>query len=166
MMLILVTAGAQEDDPYSRISRKIQEIAPIGLTALSKLVQHQESSGLDLNSQDLITICAFADGKETWSTEQTTALATDILRECLSKNSEEAFAIETILKGYLRPLFSKSRPATVTESGRKAEYLDSDGKRGLPDETRRTKPWKYQDLRAIPAFSWVVDSADVSISSV
>lgn len=70
---------------------------------------------------------------------------------------------EDTLKAYLRPLFSKSRPKTVTASGRKAEFPEEDDPhRGLTDETREVKPWKYADHRAITVFHWVVLTATVS----
>jgi hypothetical protein len=73
------------------------------------------------------------------------------------------FLVDTILRGYLQKLFSKSRPAAVTASGRKAEFPDDDldRKQGLPDDSRQTKPWKYEDLRSIPVLAWAIAQADV-----
>ncbi|KAH6635214.1 hypothetical protein B0J18DRAFT_472244 [Chaetomium sp. MPI-SDFR-AT-0129] len=83
--------------------------------------------------------------------------------------SKTAFITETVLQSYLRPLFSRSRPATVTASGRKAAYPDQDdsgaggprrGGASLLEETAQTKPWKYTDLRAVPVLGWAVKEAD------
>jgi hypothetical protein len=82
--------------------------------------------------------------------------------------TKEEFLTEKVLQQYLRPLFSKSKPASITASGRKAEYTDSAATRGesMPEESALTKPWKYTDLRAIPAIEWAVREADVSSSSI
>ncbi|KAK4146701.1 uncharacterized protein C8A04DRAFT_34607 [Dichotomopilus funicola] len=83
--------------------------------------------------------------------------------------SKTAFITETVLQSYLRPLFSRSRPATVTASGRKAAYPDQDdsgaggprrGGASLLEETAQTKPWKYTDFRAVPVLGWAVKEAD------
>jgi hypothetical protein len=52
-----------------------------------------------------------------------------------------------------------------TASGRKAEYSEGALSRGesMPDESVRTKPWKYNDLRAIPAVAWAVHEVQVSL---
>lgn len=67
---------------------------------------------------------------------------------------------ETVLKGYLRPLFSRSRPKNVTASGRKAAFADEDDAPGdLRDESRQAKPWKYADHRAIAVFQWTIETS-------
>ena len=80
------------------------------------------------------------------------------------------FIVERVLQGYLRPLFSRSKPASITSSGRKAEYRSDDdakansrGQTGLAEDDAETKPWKFGDLRAVPVVNWVVGNADVSI---
>ncbi len=84
-----------------------------------------------------------------------------MVNEQLVEGARENFIVETVLGSYLRSLFSKSRPATVTASGRKAEYVEPERQLGLPDEGRKTKPWKYEDLRAVTVLSWAMEAADV-----
>ena len=116
-----------------------------------------------LDDAALLTTIAFADESEPWATEATSKLASELLTQQLDEDTvKRQFIAEAILRDYLRPLFSKSRPATVTASGRKAEYIDPERQSGLPDDSRKTKPWKYEDLRAIPVLSWAVEAADVS----
>lgn len=154
--------GVLDEDPYEHLSEQCREVAYAGLQALQQLQQHSSSDALT-NGQILVSLAAFSDGSEPWATDDTAALAKLILDEQLSEADKESFMVETILKGYLRSLFSKSRPGAITESGRKAAYrdLDLERERGLPDDSGKTKPWKYEDLRAIPAFSWAIRHADV-----
>lgn len=168
--LKLFAGGVLDEDPYNRLSGQCSEVAYAGLQALQQIQQHT-SAGALANRQVLISLAAFAEGGDSWAREETAALAKVILDQELADSDRESFIVETVLKGYLRALFSKSVPVTITGSGRKAEYRDHDleRERGLPDETGKTKPWKYEDLRAIPAFSWAINHADVcfhTLSSV
>jgi hypothetical protein len=136
----------------------------IALTALKLLWERSDKEQRDILDNDgLVTLIALADPSEAWATPTTTALASQLLSEQLATLDVTDFLIQSILKGYLQKLFSKSRPTTVTASGRKAEYQDDDLDRqqGLPDDSRQTKPWKYEDLRSIPVLAWAVEQADV-----
>lgn len=138
---------------------KVRPAAEAGLRALGLLAQKLPGR---LDDAALLTTIAFADESEPWATEATFKLASDLLTQQLDEDTVKGqFIAEAVLRDYLRPLFSKSRPATVTASGRKAEYIDPERQSGLPDDSRKTKPWKYEDLRAIPVLSWAVEAADV-----
>lgn len=160
--LKLFTGRLSDEDPYDGISRKCSEVGYIGLEALQHL-QLRAAARVLTNGQVLITVAAFADGVEPWAAGKAAALARLILEPQFASGGRESFITDTILKGYLRPLFSKSVPGSITETGRKAEYRDHDleRERGLPDESGKTKPWKYEDLRAIPVFSWAISHSDV-----
>ncbi|KAF3767499.1 hypothetical protein M406DRAFT_252813, partial [Cryphonectria parasitica EP155] len=97
-----------------------------------------------------------------WTDQETSRLSQEVVQLQLSSHvQKDDFIVETILKGYLRPMFSRSRPRTVTASGRKAEFPDeNDPHRGLTDETKEVKPWKYADHRSIAVFEWAVQGAD------
>ncbi|KAI0114033.1 hypothetical protein GGR51DRAFT_475584 [Nemania sp. FL0031] len=78
------------------------------------------------------------------------------------------FITEDVLTGFLRPLFAKSRPTTVTASGRPAafpepppRYAQGDGFGG--DDVALKKPWKYARRYAITVFEWAVDNADTDL---
>lgn len=79
------------------------------------------------------------------------------------------FITEDVLTGFLRPLFAKSRPTTVTASGRPAafpepppRYAQGDGFGGGEDSIAAAKPWKYTRRYAVTVFEWTVKKADVS----
>ena len=138
-------------------------ISSLGLQALETLVKGTNLERLD--DEILLTLVSFTDETQDWANPETAKIATALLEQQFSSDSlsREKFITETVLQRYLRPLFSRSKPASITASGRKAEYTDSSAARGqsIPDDTAQTKPWKYTDLRAIPAVSWAISQADV-----
>ncbi len=95
------------------------------------------------------------------------ASAAALLEKTAAAGSDTAeLVVERILKGYLRPLFSASRPPTITASGRKAAFAEHGGgaARGFGLEDRQSKPWKFHDLRAVSVFTWALCASDVSVS--
>lgn len=128
--------------------------------SLSILTEATSSWKVKLRDDELITIIAFTDAHQPWSSEAAAAEALKIADSQFAVRSRDSFVVDGILQNYLRPLFSKSRPATVTASGRKAEFSEeADPHQGLENETRKIKPWKYGDLRATSVFAWAVASA-------
>ncbi|KAI0200276.1 hypothetical protein F4808DRAFT_164754 [Astrocystis sublimbata] len=82
------------------------------------------------------------------------------------KTEQARFITEDIVTGFLRPLFAKSRPATVTASGHPAafpepppRYGQGDGFGG-GDDILNTKPWKYTRQYAITVFEWAVENTN------
>ncbi|KAK8033583.1 poly polymerase protein [Apiospora marii] len=71
--------------------------------------------------------------------------------------SKAEFITDSLLTQHLRPLFSKSRPATVNPSGRKAAFVEEQPSTVLED--RATKPWKYAHVYAVTVFEWAVTNA-------
>jgi hypothetical protein len=119
-----------------------------------------------LDDEVLYALLVRTDQRTTWGSRESTAMALALLEEQFSipgSPTKEQFITDSVLQRYLRPLFSKSKPSSITASGRKAEYQDT-ATRGesMPDDSALTKPWKYTDLRAIPALEWAVREADVS----
>jgi hypothetical protein len=120
-----------------------------------------------LDDEVLYTILAYTEETQTDGSHNTEAIADRLLEQQFNiqgSSTKEEFLTETVLQAYLRPLFSKSKPSSITASGRKAEYTDGLGSKAesMPDESAVTKPWKYTDMRAIPAVAWAVREADVS----
>lgn len=175
-----VPTDAAESD-YDEVVRRSVELAPYGLEVLQICV---DDFGAVLHNEALLTLISFSDpwwlessslASETelpekpqeplpWSTKETSDVAIRVLELQLNvRPSLDELLVEAILKGYLRPLFSKSTPKTVTASGRKAEYADDeeDPHRGLRDESKDIKPWKYADHRALAIFQWTVETAQV-----
>ncbi|KAK4179218.1 mitochondrial CCA tRNA nucleotidyltransferase [Triangularia setosa] len=119
-----------------------------------------------LDNDTLLTLIAYSHPYQNWSDNpsKTSKLAGSILKTYPFPNKIE-FITSIILQSYLRPLFSKSKPSTITSSGRKAEYQTDSSREGIPDDTAATKPWKFTDLRPIPVFSWAVTEADNTLIS-
>jgi hypothetical protein len=120
-----------------------------------------------LDDEVLYALIVYTDELPTWCSPANKARAQRLLEQQFSvpgSPTKEEFLTEKVLQHYLRPLFSKSKPSSITASGRKAEYTDSAATQGesMPDESALTKPWKYTDLRAVPAFAWALREADVS----
>ncbi|KAL2023969.1 hypothetical protein VTK56DRAFT_204 [Thermocarpiscus australiensis] len=140
-----------------------RSVSNLGMQALEALTKQTSSARLD-DEEVLLTLVAFTDESQEWSDPETAAIASTILKQLFSSSgpTKEQFITETVLQRYLRPLFSKSKPSSVTASGRKAAYTDSLDTRGqsIPDDSAQTKPWKYIDLRAVPAVAWAVSEAD------
>jgi hypothetical protein len=130
----------------------------------------QTDDPVRLDEEVLYALLVYTDNTlTTWCSPPTTAKATALLEQQFSvpgSPTKEQFLTDAVLQKYLRPLFSKSKPSSITASGRKAEYTDSAAARGenMPEESPLTKPWKYTDQRAIPALAWAVRTADVSSS--
>ncbi|KAK4640435.1 hypothetical protein QC761_602910 [Podospora bellae-mahoneyi] len=119
-----------------------------------------------LDDDTLLTLIAYSHPDQNWSDDPTkiTKIAAAILKTYPFPNKTD-FITSTILLSYLRPLFSKSKPSTITSSGRKAEYQTDNSRDGIPDDTAATKPWKFTDLRSIPVFSWAVTEANNALIS-
>ena len=156
--------GSTEPDPYPQISTYLLPLTEPGLLALHHLFHHFDvkSQPLALSPSTVITLISLTDDTQPYSTPLSTDLASGLLFCHLMGRDRPSFPVDTVLTSYLKPLFSSSRPPTVTPSGRKAAFPDNDSlsrEPGLPDDSRRTKPWKYVDLRSIPVLTWAIDAS-------
>ena len=136
----------------------------LGLDILNTLLTKH---GAKPDTATLLTIAAFSNSDDGWTTTSSAALARGLLDKHFGDRDEEQrarFITEDVLTGFLRPLFSKSRPATVTASGRKAEFVEPTRYDGGDDAEAR-KPWKYERRYAVSVFEWAVEHSDVSSSS-
>ncbi|KAL2267728.1 hypothetical protein VTJ83DRAFT_5005 [Remersonia thermophila] len=149
------------------VTARCRAAADAGLQALKTLASQHPTVRLD--DDVLLTLIAYADAAEPWSADDDhrRAVAARLVEQQLGipGASKEAFLAETVLQRHLRPLFSRSKPPSITASGRKAEYPEGGAGRGesMPDESLRTKPWKYGDLRAVPAVAWAVREVDSTL---
>lgn len=159
----LADRTTDDDSPeYEQVAHRSRKIAPYGLGIL-RVLDNDYSTKFSLDT--LLTVISFTNSAVTdpWTTHEACHLARDLLSQQLLHHFNQSDLIDTILKDYLRPAFSKSRPKAVTASGRKAEFPEEDDPhRGLADDTKDVKPWKYEDHRAIAVFHWVVLTTDVS----
>ncbi|KAH6856481.1 hypothetical protein B0I37DRAFT_301774 [Chaetomium sp. MPI-CAGE-AT-0009] len=141
-----------------------QAVSGLGIAALEALMK-QLTTPVRLEDEVLYTLLAYTDKPQSGGSHETEIITSRLLEQQFNvpgSSTKEQFLTETVLQAYLRPLFSKSKPASITTSGRKAEYTDSAASKGesMPDESAVTKPWKYTDMRAIPAVAWAVREAD------
>ncbi len=138
----------------------------MGVEALEGLMKRIEPVRLDDDVLFALLVYSGYLRKSPLASPKTKETAARLLEQQFSipgSPTKEKFIIDSILQKYLRPLFSKSKPASVTASGRRAEYPDTPTRgESMPDDSALTKPWKYTDLRAIPALFWVIHEADVS----
>lgn len=160
---------------YDEVLRRSLELAPCGLEVLRIF---SDEFHTDFSDDALLTAITFSDAwwlepssevvtieraqePFPWTTRETSSVARRALELQLTKRLPlEDLLVETVLKGYLRPLFSSSGPKTVTASGRKAEFTNEDDAHAdLRDESKEAKPWKYADHRATAVFQWTVETA-------
>ena len=141
----------------------------LGLSLLQTLREDWQST---LTDRALLTLTAFAGDGDPWSTPKTRDIATSVLLNQGGKNSIGGDRLitlisQTILLTTLRPLFSRSRPAAITRSGRKAAFPqdERDGHDLMNKDTPESKPWKFRHVYAITVFTWAVDNADEELIS-
>jgi hypothetical protein len=153
-------AADEESLEYEQVAQHSREMAPLGLKVLRVLSEEYSAA---FSEDTVLTVISFTGPKDPWTTQEACDLAGALMTEQLAHHQDLSTLNEGILKGYLRPLFSKSKPKAVTASGRKAAFPEEDDThRGLMDETKEVKPWKYVDHRATTVFQWVVSTATVS----
>ena len=165
-------AAAEEDDIHddddvaaAAVVRRCCAVAPAAIEALTLLLT-QKPTGVVGEEETLLTLASFAsvDGTYGWSPPQVVERAAALLDRIPPVAEKTESIVETVLQRHVRPLFSRSKPVSVTSSGRKAAFADPDtDTRGIPDDSSATKPWKYVDFRTIPLVAWAVTEADVCL---
>ncbi|KAI1750911.1 hypothetical protein F4782DRAFT_548303 [Xylaria castorea] len=89
--------------------------------------------------------------------------------ETVPKTERARFITEDVLTDFLRPLFARSRPATVTLSGRPAAFPEPSPRYGQGEgfgggqEIINAKPWKYARQYAVTVFEWTVGNTDTDL---
>ncbi|KAI6431010.1 hypothetical protein MCOR21_004243 [Pyricularia oryzae] len=164
-------ADVQRDT--AAVVARCQPLAEPGLAVIRCILQNRRRGSWDaadlIGPHVLVTAVAYADPDLPWTTPAASQLAREIIEAIVSATdvNKDAVIVDRVLKDYLRPLFTKSKPATVTDSGRKAHFAPEPETTGgvLDRETRAAKPWKHVDLRAVPAFAWAVKQADRDLMS-
>jgi hypothetical protein len=140
----------------------------LGLRILTVLSQKFQAV---LDEETLLAVTAYTNAAaDPWTTEAASALAAALLDEQLlgsrggaanggTQDRRAVFITSTVLTGFLRPLFLASRPAAVTASGRKAEFVTppAGGIGALHEAPERArKPWKHARRYAMTVFEWAV----------
>lgn len=136
----------------------------LALKSMGLLKSYDLIRGEITNSAVLLSLLAFTRPTDIWNSMLAHEIATEILNRHSQDALSEVFIINYVLKGFIRPLFSKSRPDTITTQGRKApnENVVNQRFKQSSDLDPATKPWKYRDIHAATVFSWAVGVADVS----
>ncbi|TVY64214.1 Uncharacterized protein LSUE1_G007653 [Lachnellula suecica] len=134
--------------------------ASLGLQSLQILISQLSSlRPSTLDPKILLTLIAFTSPADPWTTPTTTQLSSSVLALYTTQTHSEDFILRSILNTIIRPLFSLSKPSTITSAGRKA--MPSSGPLPKHDVAaeRSSKPWKYETIYAIRIFSWAIENA-------
>lgn len=146
-------------DPYSVAQNQFLFKGELGLNILRTLTNHRPFT---LSPSALLSVVAYTNTQDSWTSDAAAGIAHHLLQsqfsqEVTGKPSKAEFIADALLTQHLRPLFSKSRPATVNVSGRKAAFVEEQPSTVLED--RATKPWKYAHVYAVTIFEWAVTHA-------
>ncbi|OTA98107.1 hypothetical protein M426DRAFT_123417 [Hypoxylon sp. CI-4A] len=156
-------ASLDEDKTdYTTLQRK----GELGLLSIEQLVGFSHKTSVKLPSSTLLCLTAFTNAEYPWTTAKSSTLASSLLDAQARAHGEShirSFITEDILSKFLRPLFSKSRSAAVTASGRKAEFVETSRYDNIDRENPETKPWKYTHRYAVTVFAWAVRHADTTL---
>ncbi|KAI1178819.1 hypothetical protein F4777DRAFT_575765 [Nemania sp. FL0916] len=189
-MMEPVCAGASYDEDstdYASLSHN----GLLGLHILARLVAFRPEalcSSLLLPTNALISIIAFTHRDDPWTADSSPEFAWFFLSDYFSRPIREGrdggggtgnksstttlqtelarFILEAVFPDFLRPLFAKSRPATVTASGRPAFFPTPPSRYGQGDgfessgNITASKPWKYDKQYAVTVFGWAVENSD------
>lgn len=134
-------------------------ISQLGIEAISKLLHMFQIKESDVELDVLLSLVSFTNARDPWTSNPAHIIATKILHDHAKRVQTEEFIIEFILKGFVRPLFTNSRPTTVTAGGRKA--INPDNVRSQIDLDPSVRPWKFQQISAVTILGWVVSQSDV-----
>ncbi|KAG4439755.1 hypothetical protein IFR05_004777 [Cadophora sp. M221] len=132
----------------------------LGLQSLLKLLALPETStpSTPISNQVLISILAFTSPRDIWSTPTSLSTTVELLALPPIQSALQApeFIPTDILQWFIRPLFSASKPSTITSAGRKAMPNSAPQKRYDFNDERVTKPWLYEKVYAITVLEWAV----------
>ncbi|KAI0553635.1 hypothetical protein F4679DRAFT_429842 [Xylaria curta] len=196
-----VCAGAAFDEDltdYQLLSRN----GLLSLHILSLLVALAPRGSLVLPSRTLLSVIAFTNRDDPWTSSSGAKLARSLLSDYFQhasppqavnpasfsnlrsirdaeterkpsetgpKTERARFITEDVLTDFLRPLFAKSRPATVTVSGRPAAFPEPPPRYGQGEGFEggeniiNAKPWKYRRQYAVTVFEWAVGNTDTDL---
>ncbi|KAH8678662.1 hypothetical protein BGZ60DRAFT_401540 [Tricladium varicosporioides] len=140
----------------------------VGLQCLEILLTHMNPSAPFpfLSNEILLSLLASTSSRDPWATEASTARATFLLSHAsVQKRALDTdFLINYILQSLIRPLFSKSKPTTITTAGRPAIQSSVPKPRTTTELLIcEAKPWKYEKPYSIPVLEWAVANIPVAI---
>lgn len=145
----------------------IRQKAKLGLNSLNVLITQLSSSPpKTLPESILLTLISFSSHSpySPWTSPLTTETSTSLLSQYKHQTHIQSFQITYILQTILRPLFSASKPETITSTGRKAITPSAPARQTGTEELQKSrKPWKYDAVYSISVFRWVVENIPVRV---
>jgi hypothetical protein len=137
----------------------------LGLSCLQILItQFSAPYPKILDPKILISLITYTSPNDPWTTQTTTQLAKHLLTLYTSQIRSQEFIL-AVLNTFIRPLFSHSKPSTITSTGRKAMPSSAPIPRYDAAAEKTSKPWKYEAVYAVRVFAWAVENAPVSFLS-
>jgi hypothetical protein len=163
----LVTHGCLDNDPAARERATIlaQQNGNTGVECLRLLHDLIPSSTKD--NLSLLCLIAFSSSRDIWTTPFSSASASHILSQYTNQIHGDEFIVTFLLQGFIRPLFSRAKPDTITATGRKA--IPSSAPRKPFDITemeRASRPWKYDSIYSVAVLRWAIENASVSLNYI
>jgi hypothetical protein len=160
---LLASLGTQLSDLLWPPSASKKQRTEATLACLSLL----PSSALDTSpNQLLLRLAAFIDPQYPWTTPEAGRISSSILDRILpyddAQRSREKFIVESILQGYLRPLFSRTT-SKVTSSGRPSAYQEDAAARMETRLNVEEPAWKKEGPHALAIFQWAVTASDETL---
>ncbi|PMD29993.1 hypothetical protein L207DRAFT_642083 [Hyaloscypha variabilis F] len=106
----------------------------------------------------LLSVLTFTNDEDPWTTSSARSQALNFLSHYTSQTHSSSFLITYLLQSVIRPLFSKSRPSTITSSGRKAMPSSLPPKHHDFTAEQTSKPWKYSAPYSLALLEFAVQS--------
>jgi hypothetical protein len=136
--------------------------ATLGLQSLQTLITQLSSPRPStLDPRIVLSLIAFTSLQDLWTTPTTLQLSQSLLSLYTTQTHSPDFILTSLLNTFIRPIFSHSKPSTITSSGRKAMPSSAPAPKFDAGAERSSKPWKYEVVYAVRVFAWAVEKAPV-----
>lgn len=118
----------------------------------------------EISPQVLLAWLAYTNDQDLWCPTAASQAVDELIRRHREQLIVRSFTMDTVLKGFIKPLFSGARPSAVTPQGRKAIngvpiYPHHETGTGAP-----AKPWISEAVHVTTVFWWVIRHMDVSLT--
>jgi len=141
--------------------KQTQYLATHGLSTLNHLHSLYPIPSSTLPPEILLSLIVYTSSRDAWTQSSLSSLATSLLTNYETQTSNLEFIKDYLLEKVIKPLFSKSRPETVTASGRAAMASSAPGKRYDVEAEKASQPWRYRDIWAVGILEWIVETSNV-----
>ncbi|TVY54403.1 hypothetical protein LCER1_G003877 [Lachnellula cervina] len=128
--------------------------AALGLQSVDILITQLSSPRPStIDPKVIITLITFSSTMDPWTTPALLSLSTSIL-SLYTPQTHSQDLILNLLNTFIRPLFSHSKPSTITSSGRKAMPSSAPLPKHDVAAERTSKPWKYETVGKSYSQNW------------